>query len=79
MHGFALNVDPDMDMFSNIVPCGISNRPVTSLAAEGVDVDMHRVVDVVAELAAERWAWGARERADVVASPQRGSFRVHPW
>ena len=66
MHGFALNVDPDMAMFSNIVPCGISNRPVTSLAAEGVDVDMHRVVDVVAELAAQRWAWGARERADVV-------------
>lgn len=31
MHGFAINVDPDMSYFSNIVPCGISGRPVTSV------------------------------------------------
>lgn len=31
MHGFALNVDPDLGYFANIVPCGISDRPVTSL------------------------------------------------
>lgn len=67
MHGFALNVDPDMAMFTNIVPCGIANRPVTSLAAEGVDVSMHTMVDAVANLAAERWApGGGVERADVV-------------
>jgi lipoate-protein ligase B len=30
-HGFALNVDPDLSFFSNIVPCGIRDRPVTSL------------------------------------------------
>lgn len=66
MHGFALNVDPDMSMFANIVPCGIADRPVTSLAAEGLDVEMRRVVDVVASLAARRWAVGECERADVV-------------
>lgn len=33
-HGGALNVAPRMDAFQRIVPCGIDDRPVTSLAAE---------------------------------------------
>ncbi len=32
MHGFALNVDPDMAFFDAIVPCGIDGKPVTSTA-----------------------------------------------
>ncbi|MEQ8766789.1 MAG: lipoyl(octanoyl) transferase LipB [Planctomycetota bacterium] len=32
MHGFALNVDPDLSHFSGIVPCGIQEGSVTSLA-----------------------------------------------
>ena len=31
-HGFALNVDPDLTYFSSIVPCGIRDRPVASMA-----------------------------------------------
>jgi lipoyl(octanoyl) transferase len=34
MHGFALNVDTDMQYFNNIVPCGIVDKKVTSLSIE---------------------------------------------
>ena len=66
MHGFALNVSTDMAYLrEHIVACGIGDRPVTSLAEEGVDVAMRDVVDVVARLAAERWGNGpAGQRAE---------------
>jgi lipoyl(octanoyl) transferase len=34
MHGFALNCDPDMTAFANMIPCGIPDAGVTSLSAE---------------------------------------------
>ena len=34
MHGFALNVNPDLTAFAQIVPCGISDADVTSLETE---------------------------------------------
>jgi lipoyl(octanoyl) transferase len=44
MHGFALNVNTDLDYFSHIIPCGIQNKKVTSLKEEtGSDVDIHEV------------------------------------
>jgi lipoic acid synthetase len=51
MHGFALNVDADLAMFSHIVPCGIADRSVTSLRAEGVAATPSDVVDALVEAA----------------------------
>jgi lipoyl(octanoyl) transferase len=34
MHGFALNVNTDLNYFQNIVPCGIDDKAVTSMASE---------------------------------------------
>ena len=40
-HGFAINVTTDLSYYSHIVPCGIADRPVTSMAKVlGEDVDM---------------------------------------
>ncbi|MBK5224938.1 MAG: lipoyl synthase, partial [Acidimicrobiia bacterium] len=68
MHGFALNVHPDLAMFDHIVPCGLTGLAVTSLAAEGIDVDVRTVVDTLAPLATELWGGTPPtvERADVV-------------
>ncbi len=67
MHGFALNVAPDMRYWGYIVPCGIPDKRVTSLADEGIDVGMRQVVDVVAARAAVLWGKdGDADRQDVV-------------
>jgi lipoyl(octanoyl) transferase len=44
MHGFALNVNTDLSYFSNIIPCGIQNKQVTSMQKElGQTVDFENV------------------------------------
>lgn len=48
MHGFALNVNPDLTYFSHIVPCGIQDKAVTSLQAElQREVDIKEVQEIL--------------------------------
>ncbi len=44
-HGAALNVAPDLSLFKGIIPCGLSQFPVTSLREEGIHTDMDTVDD----------------------------------
>ena len=48
MHGFALNVNPDLSAFEKIIPCGISGAEVTSLTAElGSEITINEVLPVI--------------------------------
>jgi lipoyl(octanoyl) transferase len=61
MHGFALNVNPDNRWFDRIIPCGIRDAGVASLAAElGRDVTIAEVLPVV-----ERHLKDVLEHADL--------------
>lgn len=80
MHGFAINVDPDMSMFTHIVPCGITDKAVTSLAAEGIDASMSEVVEAVIVRAAAMWATSRPvDRADVIRRSGEGDDDLAPF
>jgi lipoyl(octanoyl) transferase len=48
MHGFALNVNNDLDYFNNIIPCGIADKQVTSIKKElNKEVDFEEVKEKI--------------------------------
>lgn len=69
MHGFALNVCPDMTGFERIVPCGISDKPVGSLAAWIPGITCQEVRFYVAQSFAEVFG------VELIESQPEGFFR----
>jgi lipoyl(octanoyl) transferase len=50
MHGFALNVNVDLNYFNYITPCGIQDKQVTSLQKElGTDIPVEEVKEKILE------------------------------
>jgi lipoic acid synthetase len=72
MHGIALNVHTDLSWFERIVPCGIADKAVTSMWAEGVRIPMDQVIEAVVDAATRCWApGGSVERQDVTPARPR--------
>jgi lipoyl synthase len=78
LHGFALNVAPDLAMFGHIVPCGIHGCSITSLAAEGCDASMDRVADAIVPHAASRWSSAGVDDRSVEAGALRAELELEP-
>jgi lipoyl(octanoyl) transferase len=63
-HGMALNIDPELDHYRGIIPCGIAEHGVTSLAALGVTASVEEVDTALRGTFAEVFeavSWCARE------------------
>lgn len=54
-HGISLNVDPNLEHYSGIVPCGVREHGVTSLLDLGIDVSTKDVDEVLQETFAARF------------------------
>jgi lipoyl(octanoyl) transferase len=72
-HGLALNVNTDLRWFAEMIPCGIRDKDVTSLARElGRPVEMAAVEMALGEELARAFGLRPREGADPVAGPAGG-------
>jgi len=73
-HGFALNVDPDLTMFEHIIPCGIVDKGVTSLAELlGNAPAMTTVADAVTRRFAAEFGYDTVERQSVATRRSDGA------
>ncbi|HET9871660.1 MAG TPA: lipoyl(octanoyl) transferase LipB [Propionibacteriaceae bacterium] len=74
MHGFAINVDPDLTWFDRIVPCGIADAGVTSMAQElNANPTVAEVAHVLKPYLEELLSFAPYERSpDLPSSPPTG-------
>ena len=59
-HGLALNVNPNLRYFDHIVPCGMPNVKMTSMADQGVEISVPEVVPDVIRAFGEVFSWEMR-------------------
>lgn len=69
LHGVSLNVAPDLEHYSGILPCGLKHTPVTSLAALGAETDMATVDGALRATFAEVFGLEAVSASDPTRSP----------
>jgi lipoyl(octanoyl) transferase len=67
-HGFAFNVTTDLDAFRLINPCGITDKPVTSLAREVSDPAALPTLEILAHRAARQFGMVFDEPIEMLAS-----------
>jgi lipoyl(octanoyl) transferase len=75
-HGVSLNVDPDLSHYDGIVPCGISEHGVTSLAALGVKASMQDVDAALQDCFEEAFSSSASAGTRSRPAARRGSARA---
>ena len=72
-HGLALNVNTELRWFAEMIPCGIPDKDVTTLARElGHPVEMFAVESALGEELARAFGLRPRTGADVIAGPAGG-------
>lgn len=67
MHGFAFNINTDLNLFSGIIPCGISDKEVTSLGRElNQKIDIDEVKEVLLQNFISVFGYISTERVDLI-------------
>ena len=68
MHGFAINVCPDLTGFTRIIPCGISDKPVGSLAQFLPEITVKQVQDDIMRMFAQVFQVNLLPRSKILKS-----------
>lgn len=56
-HGLSLNINPDLNHYNGIIPCGLNGYGVTSLQAEGINTSVSEVIEIMKEIAVSDRLW----------------------